>query len=1573
MKLKKILKKLIRSEGKMFSKKYRESLNRKKTYEFQGFQYVFLKQEIKILSYHGQEKELHIPEKIENKKVTIIEKEAFKGNKRLEKVFLPESIEVVREAAFSMCKNLKYVYLPVDLESIPIRCFYGCSALLQVQIPCELKKIGKEAFKNCSNLILLKSYVKSGISAVKKVRKDLEDCDLPVELSYIGEEAFCGCRRLERIAIPYRVTKILEKTFYGCESMQMVTVHNRLKKVENEAFAKCRSLKRMRISQSVTSIGKDVFSGTEVSIICEKDSEICRYAQKYGIKKKILSNESNELSSMMRPYQAPEEYKPYYTKKDAQTMEEKCELRPAVIDKADRKRIHVDQPHSRYILENGIYKSKDKKKQDHAKIFMTGDLMCKQNHQNYARQDGKYCFEEAFQYVKEILKTGDLVIGNMESMAAPSLPYTCESPYVNGRPYLNAPEEFITAIKKAGYDAVVNAQNHIYDVGTLGILETLEVLNRNQLMHTGAFVSEKDKRYLSIEVNGIRIAVLSYFDGARQLMKKANFTEYGKKILFSMHEKEQIQKDVAAAKADGVEFIIAYCHWGREYTHDLTQRQMNFAQEVVDAGVDYIMGAHAHCLQPYSVLVSKDGRLVPVIYSAGNFLSEISINPKITRDTIIASLELIRNEDGKVVIKEEGYYPCRILRDKGVKGEFVIVPTNKKFAGKVRNQALKDAEARIEGVMGRQYKKIAGCVESSFVTPVENTYTLKEPWMVKIKDEQEELKSDYSYHKKKQRYERNEKLETKEAVLMCAGQIQYDSRLGDSAKFGEVYNFRPYFKLMKRCLEKADLSIGNLTAMVCDEYLSTEMMDPEYNPNPYYTNARKEYLNALKYAGFDCLAVANPNNMDTGVNGIQKTIENIDRCGMFSVGIGLQKNKIFKVNGISIGIVSYTLDCYDWYKFITGEGADKLLNIYSKEKAQRDIRQMKNAEVDFVLVYINCGSSKEKIALKGRKEIGMEIAEAGADYVICTIPDLVSKYYRYKTKNGRKVPIATSLGTLMSGEITEENKFNAILKLILYKTEDGTIEINDTYIPMKRFETLENLYMPVVPALSCYYDGYKVENFPKVKKSLTEKMGDDILVSEERKVKMGTRNRPQLTYQEIYDILGCKVSREDQKKIDLEKKAPIIATRKSELEEGCVAVLVKYYGYKKSAYELTLEDAIQKKAALIISQKECTEIPCIVVQNCKTACKKIYRAITAKYNPITVAITGTAGKTTTKELMSCVFDTHYRTLHVEGNNNTFYSAGTTVQKLSKEDQAYIQEVHGGSKYSARNISNMIRPDIAIITNIGEGHLLDMGSMENVIKGKLEIASGLKNTGVLVVNDDNEYLKDLKLPGKRILRYSMYHKSCDYYAQNIEDMGNAIKFEIVCSRGCFHAMLNLQGIHNVGNALGVFACAIEAGIPPYKIIAGLTHYKPEEDKQNLLEFHGYRMIIDTYSATPLSVETAMKTLENLPIAKGGKKIAVLGDIPALGDFSEDKHKEVGEKICKYEFDLMLCIGKYAKYFALAAIEAGKQAFYYEEDREAFNQKLSECITPGDLVLFKSGTRSHLKEETIYPLFGLIDKK
>ena len=258
-------------------------------------------------------------------------------------------------------------------------------------------------------------------------------------------------------------------------------------------------------------------------------------------------------------------------------------------------------------------------------------------------------------------------------------------------------------------------------------------------------------------------------------------------------------------------------------------------------------------------------------------------------------------------------------------------------------------------------------------------FEIAKPLMVEITTSEKEELTNKFVKNDEGIYENIKNSDIKEATLLCAGQIQYDQPLGDRAKLGNQYDFLPNFELMKKCFATGDLVIGNLTAMASSNYLSTEMIKSEYLYNQQYSNARPEYIEALKHAGFDCLAMAAPGNLDTGVSGIADSEDCLHRNGILPVVIGQEKAKIFHINDLKIGILSYAVRCDNVDKMITPEGAEKILNIYSKEKAEKDIEILRNQGADFILAYLNCGNEKSAIKIDVREGLGMEIAEAGAD------------------------------------------------------------------------------------------------------------------------------------------------------------------------------------------------------------------------------------------------------------------------------------------------------------------------------------------------------------------------------------------------------------------------------------------------------------------------------------------------------------------------------------------------------------------------------------------------------------------
>ena len=326
---------------------------------------------------------------------------------------------------------------------------------------------------------------------------------------------------------------------------------------------------------------------------------------------------------------------------------------------------------------DGVYRSSSDSGDNEAVIMFTGDLMCQTRQQKAAKTSTGYDFNGSFDFVRGLFAKADLVVGNFEATTCPSAPYMSEQIQVDGSPNLNAPASFAEAIRNAGYDMVVMSNNHNCDAGVRGIYDTLDTVDEYGLAHTGLFRNAEETRYIVAEVEGIRIGLLSYATYFNH--KEVHLTREGQDVLLNVYSPERVTRDVAAVRAAGAEYVFVYIHWGVEYKNDpslvitvpirerLTgktfnirvplDQQLETAQELADAGVDYIIGSHPHALQPYTVLTSADGRRVPLIYSMGNFVSHQKLD--ISNDTIVLRVILTRDSSGRVVLSKEGYVPAR--------------------------------------------------------------------------------------------------------------------------------------------------------------------------------------------------------------------------------------------------------------------------------------------------------------------------------------------------------------------------------------------------------------------------------------------------------------------------------------------------------------------------------------------------------------------------------------------------------------------------------------------------------------------------------------------------------------------------------------------------------------------------------------------------------------------------------------------------------------------------------------------------------------------------------------------------
>ena len=336
-----------------------------------------------------------------------------------------------------------------------------------------------------------------------------------------------------------------------------------------------------------------------------------------------------------------------------------------------------------------------------AVCMFVGDIMCLKGQQYAAEIKGGYDFWPSYSYVAEQFKTADLVCGNLETLLSESNPYTkAQVNAANGQPQCNGPTVLLDALRRAGFDMLVTANNHTCDWGAQGITETKQHLDEYGFANAGThYYSKKEakagERFSIFDVNGIKVAVLSYTHIINQ-RGKLNSSETA--IMFHQFDREVVQKDIDDARAKGAEFIAVYCHWGIENTETLNSAQQEDSKFLAEAGADLIIGSHPHCLQSCKYIKTDSGKKVLCMFSMGNFCSSMARD--INNDTIILRIELqkvMSNKKITVQMTDASYIPCRVCNKDN--HNCVVVPTNKKFNGGYTSETLNSAAKRISKIM----------------------------------------------------------------------------------------------------------------------------------------------------------------------------------------------------------------------------------------------------------------------------------------------------------------------------------------------------------------------------------------------------------------------------------------------------------------------------------------------------------------------------------------------------------------------------------------------------------------------------------------------------------------------------------------------------------------------------------------------------------------------------------------------------------------------------------------------------------------------------------------------------------
>jgi UDP-N-acetylmuramoyl-tripeptide--D-alanyl-D-alanine ligase len=336
-----------------------------------------------------------------------------------------------------------------------------------------------------------------------------------------------------------------------------------------------------------------------------------------------------------------------------------------------------------------------------------------------------------------------------------------------------------------------------------------------------------------------------------------------------------------------------------------------------------------------------------------------------------------------------------------------------------------------------------------------------------------------------------------------------------------------------------------------------------------------------------------------------------------------------------------------------------------------------------------------------------------------------------------------------------------------------------------------------------------------------------------------------------------------------------------------------------------------------------------------------------------VAITGSNGKTTTKEMTKAVLSMKYNTHATQGTYNNHIGVPMTLFQLKHSHEAAVVEMGTSGPDEIRPLSLAAEPDVAVITNIGASHLERLGDLDGVFNEKINIVAGLKKGGTLIVNADDERLCKVKA--------TKNYKVVTFGVRRGVIKPEKLKWnENLCADfyiGRTHFTLNVPGDHNLYDALAAIAVGEAFRIPKGDIAKALASFTSTSMRMEVKIANGFKIISDCYNANPSSTKMALQTLGNMKV--GGMRIAVLGDMLELGKESGNLHKQIGAMVPEMNFDMLIAVGNEAKKYVEGAKSRGmKNLFHFDTVDDAVTC-LSQSVAEGDVVLVKGSRGMHME--------------
>jgi len=331
-------------------------------------------------------------------------------------------------------------------------------------------------------------------------------------------------------------------------------------------------------------------------------------------------------------------------------------------------------------------------------------------------------------------------------------------------------------------------------------------------------------------------------------------------------------------------------------------------------------------------------------------------------------------------------------------------------------------------------------------------------------------------------------------------------------------------------------------------------------------------------------------------------------------------------------------------------------------------------------------------------------------------------------------------------------------------------------------------------------------------------------------------------------------------------------------------------------------------SAAIAHKRVNTNLPTLLVGNSEEAYQKLAAWHRQSYSPIIIAITGSNGKTSTKNMLHSILSLHGPTLSTKGNFNNHLGVPKTLLELEKSHQYCIIEMGANHVNEIELLCKLAKPDIAIITNANNAHLGEFGSQENLVKAKGEILESLSGDGIAIINKSSPHV-DIweKMSGTQNLTF--FGNESNIYASNIKQYKSTLNFSLNFNHSSINITLSMIGLHQIENVLAAATCAIKLGVSLDIIKKGLEKVRSEKGRLELIELQNFTILNDSYNANPESMKAAIDSLKQF----SGKKVLVLGTMAELGKNSTKHHQEIGDYAREQNIDCLISIGQEAQHF------------------------------------------------------------